>query len=363
MDGYGLEGVFKRVKLNCVQLNDPDVQLALVLHNPQTANEVFLLSLRDCVVTMPGSHPLKQWLQAKNRRAVSQSSANIMAQLEGELKGIWASDHALTPVQRQGLIRLLDELEDLPPYLDYLVLRAVGYLKLGNWARTEKLLTDWLNEDLLVRIAQTPRRHDSLGKLTTGLAPELFESLAQGLEGHLVVDLFFQGVAEFYSDADLVRSARDEQQLDEDEILAKLELLYYQNVVPGFSAWMLNRELEGRRRSRYLEQYFGRTDASARAWIFLGRIPDEGKNREALARELALLKSRNPMLFHALAPEDGLIGVLTRVAPEQIHNLLKERRALYLQRLREQPRNAWVLKGLVELGQINEELVQTLTAP
>ena len=351
------------MKLNCAQLDDPDVQLALVLHNPQTANEVFLLSLRDCVVTMPASHPLKRWMQAKSKTVATKSATEILALLEGELKGIWESDHALTPVQRQALIRLLNDLEGLPPYLDYLTLRAVGYLKLGNWARTEKLLTDWLNVDLLERIALTPRRLDPLGKFTTGLAPDLFESLAKGLEGHLVVDLFFQGVAEFYNDADLVKAARDEQELDEDEVITKLGLMYYQSVVPGFSAWMLNRDLQGRRRSRYLDQYFGRTDASARAWIFLGRIPDEGKNREALARELALLKNKNPMLFHALAPQEGLMGVLTRVAPDQMNNLIKERRALYLARHRNDHRNAWVLKGLVELGQIDENLVQSLIVP
>jgi len=126
---------------------------------------------------------------------------------------------------------------------------------------------------------------------------------------------------------------------------------------------MLNRDLDGRRRSRYLDQYFGRTDASERAWIFLGRIPDEGKNREALARELALLKSKNPLLFHALAPEEGLMGVLTRVAPQQMDNLIKERRALYIDRFKNDHLNAWVLKGFVEMGQIDEQLVQTVAAP
>lgn len=358
-----MEGVFKRVKLNCAQLDEPDVQLALVLHNPQTANEVFLLSLRDCVVTMPATHPLKRWLQTKSKPQTSESAKKILALLEGELKGVWASDHALTASQRQALIRLLNDLEDLPPYLDYLTLRAVGYLKLGNWARTEKLLTDWLNQDLLERIAKTPRRADPLGKFTTSLASELFESLAIGLEGHFVVDLFFQGVREFYNELEIVKAADDAQELDEDEILGKLGLMYYQSIVPGFSAWMLNRDLDGRRRSRYLDQYFGRTDASERAWVFLGRVPDEGKNREALARELALLKNKNPLLFHALAPEEGLMGVLTRVAPQQMHNLIKERRALYLDRFKMDHQNAWVLKGIVEMGLIDEQLVQAVAAP
>lgn len=351
------------MKLNCTQLNDPDVQLALVLHNPQTANEVFLLSLRDCVVTMPAGHPLKRWMQSKATPKVSADSKAIQTLLETELKGVWASDHALTAKQRQALIRLLNDLEDLPPYLDYISLRAVGYLKLGNWARTEKLLTDWLNVDLIERIALTPKRRDPLGKFTAGLVDDLFESLAVGLEGQLVVDLFFQGVREFYSDNDIVKAAQEHQELDESEILAKLSLQYYQSVVPGFSAWMLNRNFEGRRRSRYLDAFFARTDASARTWVFLGRIPNEGKNREALGRELALLKAKNPMLFHALVPEEGLLGVLKRVAPAQVQNLIKERRTLYQSQFRATPHNAWVLKGLVELGQIDDSLVQTLATP
>jgi len=351
------------VKLNCTQLNEPDVQLALVLHNPQTANEVFLLSLRDCVVTMPVGHPLKRWMQSKAASKVSADSKAIQTLLETELKGVWASDHALTAKQRQALIRLLNDLEDLPPYLDYISLRAVGYLKLGNWARTEKLLTDWLNVDLIERIAQTPKRNDPLGKFTAGLADDLFKSLAVGLEGQLVVDLFFQGVREFYSENEIVKAAEEHMELDESEILAKLNLRYYQSVVPGFSAWMLNRDLEGRRRSRYLDTLFARTDASARTWVFLGRIPNEGKNREALGRELALIKTKNPMLFHALVPEEGLLGVLKRVAPAQVQNLIKERRSLYMSQFRQNPANAWVLKGLVELGQIDESLVQTLATP
>ncbi|MFP5491170.1 MAG: hypothetical protein ACLGG0_06695 [Bacteriovoracia bacterium] len=364
IDGFALEGVFRKVRLDCKQFDDPAMQLALLLHNSQTANEVFLLSLRDCVVTLPKGHPLKDWVsQQKNLQNISESAKGIQQKLEGKIKNIWSSEHALKPNERQILIQLLDELDELPPYLDYTLLRAVGYLKLGNWVRTEKILAEWLERDPIERIRITPLRNDLLGKFTLGIVEDLFQSLARGLKGRVIVDVFFQGILEFSNQEELIEEATKAQEMDLAEILSKLNLRYHQNLVPGFAGWLQNRELRGARYMRFMEEFFNEKDFADRVWIFLGRLPVDAQYREKLAQTLPALKEKNPVLFHALAEQEDLRGVLVRVAPASAKNLLKERRHLYLKRFNENEKDTWALSQLVELGQIDEALVEKLARP
>ena len=63
-----------------------------------------------------------------------------------------------------AIIRMLDLLEGRPPYLDFVLLQAAGYLRLGNWARAEALLLHWLALPPLERLRTTPWRRDALGR-------------------------------------------------------------------------------------------------------------------------------------------------------------------------------------------------------
>lgn len=361
LDGSSVEGVFRKVRLDCKQFADPALQLALLLHNPQAATEVFLLSLRDCVVTLPQAHPLRAWVtQKKNLQNSTGASVQIREKLEGPLKKIWASSHALTPAERQLLIQFLDLLDDQPPYLDYTLLRAVGYLKLGNWVRTEKILADWLEQDPLERIRLTPWRNDPLGQVTQGLVEDLFRSLARGLEGRLIVDAFFQGVAEFTNDEELVAAAQAAQALDLAEIRKKLSLRYHRNLLPGFAAWLANKETSPLRHQRFAEAFFAAPDFAGALWVFLGGIPQAAPQREALVRQLPELRTRNPALFFALLDWEELRLMLTRLAPAAAKNLLKERRQLSLGRIRANPHDTWALLELIRLGQIDDELIGLL---
>lgn len=339
------------------------VQWGVVLHDPHKSNESFLLSLRDCIPGLAATHPVKQWFSSQGAKRKNESTAGIHQVLESELKGAWELDHALTKPQRRALIHLLDDLEKRPPYLDILTLRAVGYLKLGNKARAEKLLLDWLNLDLHERIALTPKRRDTLARVTTALSEDLFETLAKGLAGNVVVDAFFQGVREFHTQSEIVDEAQDHQELEDEDLLNKLELEYHQGRLPGFSAWMLNRELGVARRRRYLDRFFRQSEAASRVWVFLGRLPDDAQGREVLARELILLKERQPLLFFELARLDEVMGSLTRLAPQLTKNLLKDHRHILQQKFRDDPHNAWVLSSLILMGQYDPEMLQLLNRP
>lgn len=338
--------------------------MAVLLRNPQAANEVFLLSLRDCVVTLPETHPLRAWLsQRRNLQTTTAAGTYLREQLEGPLKKIWASAHALTPTERQALIQFLDKLDDQSPYLDYTLLRAVGYLKLGNWVRTEKILADWLEREPLERIALTPWRNDPLGKLTMGIVEDLFQSLARGLEGRLIVDAFFQGIVEFTNDEALTAAALSAQALEVPEILQKLSLRYHRNLLPGFAAWLFNKDTSARRHQQFVDAHFSRPDVASSLWIFLGGIPQSAVHREALVRQLPALRTENPALFYSLLDWEELRLMLTRVAPDAAKNTLKERRLYFLRRIRTNPRDTWALFELLRLGQIDDELIALLSRP
>ncbi|MBY0517414.1 MAG: hypothetical protein K2P81_10920 [Bacteriovoracaceae bacterium] len=341
-------------------MDDPLLHVALILHNPQTANEVFLLSLRDCVVTLPKDHILRDWVQRKSLIQETAASKMILNLLEGELKDIWGFDQAITPKQRQTLIHLLDELESLPPYLDYTLFQIVGYLKLGNWVRAEKIMSNWLEVDPIERMNQTPKRRDTLSKISIQYVERLLETIEKHRNERVIVDEFFQGIKDFYSEVEVVKLAESFQGRSERDLLDKFSLSYYRQQNPGFSSWIMNRELEGRQRNKFLDEFFDKPESKNESWVFLGRMPLVAKHREQLALRMVDLVSKNPKLFYTLSSDEEMKGVLARIAPIVLKSFLNEKRKFYLKAFKEDSKDAWSLAQLVEMGQIDEDLIKRI---
>lgn len=355
-----LEGVFKKIKLDCKDMSDPSFELALILHNPQNVNEVFLLSLRDCLAGLPASHPVRRWYNRKAQNPDNPTLVPVREALQGPLKDAWESDRPLTPTQRQALMTMLDVLEEFPPYLDLTVLQAVGYQRLGNWARAETLMRRWLALSPLERLEKCPARRDALALFLRENLETYLEALTKGGKDRFILQAFFRGIMELVSDPKVTDKVEEVTELDQEDLVAKLQLRYHQLQAPEFSDWYLNRHLEGKRRDRFLDDFFARKESHQRTWIFFSRLPALPAQRELLARRLIEAKKVHDPIFYVLATDEGLRAPLMRVDPGAIRNFIKEKRQFFVTEWASSHHDMLALAELVQLGQIDQELVEAL---
>ena len=360
MDGQALEGVFKKVKLDCASMKDPAFQLALILHNQQNANEVFLLSLRDCLGALPEGHPVRRWYNRKSVIDQNFALGPILQALQGDLKDVWTSDENPTAKQREAIMRMVDVLEEWPAYLDLTLLQAVGYQKLGNWARAELLLRQWLALSPVQRLEKTPARRDALGLYMRDNAGTFFEALIKGGKERFIIQMFFRGVIEFISDPRVTDQVEKYVDADAEEVLTKLNLHYHRSQAPTFADWYLNRYLEGKRRERFLDNFFADPASKERYWIFISRLPDLPQHRDELAKLLLGAKKVHDPIFYVMATEEPLRAALTKSSPDSVKNLIKERRQFFMSSYASNRDDMLSLSQLVEMGQVDEELVKSV---
>lgn len=353
-----LEGVFKKVKLDCRSMKDPSFQLALVLHNPQNANEVFLLSLRDCLSTLPAGHPVRRWYNRKSTIERNPVFQPILEMLQNELDQIWVSEEPITQKQREQLMRLLAVLDDYPPYLDLTILQAAGYQKLGNWARAEIHLKQWLGLSPLDRLEKTPARRDSLAQYMRENIDTFLESLVANGNDRFIIQIFLRAMSESISDGRVTDKIKKYVEADSEDVLKKLSLHYHRSQVPGFADWYLNRHLEGKRREKFLDDFFADPESRQKFWIFLSRTPDLPRHKEELAKLLLKAKKEHDPVFFIMAKDEALHAALTLLDPKSVKNLLKQRRQFFMSAFGANPSDMLSLSQLVEMGQVNGELVK-----
>ncbi len=360
LDGQALESVFDKVKLNCSQMKDPAFRLALLLHNPLNANEVMLLSLRDCLGGLPDTDPFKRWYARKSNVKTSPALLAVLESLQTDLQTAWRAS-TLTEKQRFAIVRLLDVLEDQPPYLDLTILQIAGYQKLGNWSRAEELVRRWLSLTPLDRLEQTPARRDALARYMRENIDVFLEALAQGREDRVILEMFFAGLREYITDVKVTDAVKSIQNLDVEELLQKLSLRYHRTQAPAFVDWFLNRHLTEARHGRFVDRLLASPSAAERVWVFLGRLPETPLQREALGRLLLKDKREKGKLFYVLADDPTLSPILGRLEPGAMKNFIKERRQYFLSAYSEKG-DILALAKLVEMGQISEDLIDELLA-
>lgn len=312
------------------------------------------------MLALPENHSLREWFKNKNLKNQPPKSLKIKNILETELQNVW-NENELKPTARRSIITLLGELDELPPYLDYTILRAAGYLKLGNWARSEKIILDWIDLHPIERIKKTPWRYDTLGDYTKTLLPELIGFFRDDFKNQFVVDVFLLAIEEFYTSTELLNIADDYNNLSLSEFNKKFRLKYNSSLTPSFSMWFKNNNYAKRRYSRFVEEFFARSDFKKNLWIFLEKVPVDSKEKEQLAKQIPYIKSEQKDLFYKLYANPEMKGVMSRTSPELLKNVLKEKRNYYLQEFEKNNSNHWALAQLIEMGQINERLIKQIS--
>lgn len=351
--------MFKKTRLNCQNFDDPYLQAALILHNPQAVNEVFLLSLRDCVLALKDDHLLKKWFFASaTKKALKEIKDPILLKIEQATPIILKE--SITKSDRAVISQLLSHLDEQPPYLDYVLLRILCYAKIGNWSRSEKIIIDFIELDPIERIKQTPWRGGGALLATKNLSLQVMEELAEHLDQKVILDSFFQMIQDFYSDPQLVEKANSLQEYSRSDLVEKLQLRYNFHQSPGFASWMLAQYLGKEKREAFVTQLLTAPELKY-PWVFLGDLPDSPAIREQLAKKMALLKENHTHVFYHLVSSQEMLGVVSRVNGSLLKNIKNTKRQFYLSQWQIRPQDYWAIANLMDMGLVGEAFLKTLS--
>ena len=354
-----MEGVFKKTRLNCQNFDDPYLQAALILHNPQAVNEVFLISLRDCVLALKDDHILKKWfLAAANKKALKEVKDPILLKIEAAAPLLLKE--SITKPERAVLSQLLSHLDEQPPYLDYVLLRILAYAKIGNWSRSEKIIIDFLELDPIERIKQTPWRGSDSLLATKNLSLQVMDELAQELEQKIILDSLFQLIQDFYSDPQLVDKAASLQELSRGDLVEKLQLRYNFHQTPAFASWMSTQYLGREKRDAFFTQLLSQSELKY-PWVLLGNLPESPVVREQIARKMAQIKEDHTHVFYHLVSSQEMLGVVSRVNSGLLKNIKNTKRVFYLSQWQVQPQDYWAIANLIDMGLVDDAFLRSLS--
>lgn len=360
LDGYKVEGVFRKTRLNCKEIDDPYLQAALILHNTNSVNEVFLLSLRDCVLELPDDHYLKKWfLNSGLKKSQREKKNPIQMKIDEGISSILLKDE-ITKDERAQLSHFLSLLDTEPPYLDYVLYRILSYAKIGNWSRSEKIILDFIEMDPIERMKQTPARGETSLLATKVLSLQVMNEITRSLKQKIILDSLFQLIQDFYSDPELIKEAKSLQDFSSGELAEKVQLKYNFVQMPQFSTWLSTQYLSNTKKESFLIQNLSQKELTV-PWILLGSLPDSPAMRELVAKQMPKLIVSSPQIFYHLIANQEMIGVVTRVAPYLLKNIKNTKRQFYLKEWESNYLDYWAMANLIEMGQVNESFLKKLT--
>src|SRR5690606_18353512 len=139
LNGFRVVSSFSIEELKCDDLTNPVYQLGVLLHPPEVINENFLIKLRDCVLKLPDTHPLKKWMkwigESRPDSPVNQQKIKFLTEI------INSQFNLITDAKvKNEIINILYEIpENTVPEQ---VLRAYLYIMTGNITRSDNILRD-----------------------------------------------------------------------------------------------------------------------------------------------------------------------------------------------------------------------------
>ena len=328
------------------------------MHNPQAVNEVFLISLRDCVLGLKEDHLLKKWfLASAQKKALKESKDPILLKIEQATPVLLKQ--SITKTERAVLSQLLSHLDEQPPYLDYILLRILCYAKIGNWSRSEKIIIDFIELDPIERIKQTPWRGGGSLLAMKNLSLQVMDELANYLTQTVILDSLFQLIQDFYTDPQLLEKASSLQDYSRSDLVDKLQLRYNFHQSPGFATWMSALYLTNEKREIFVAQLLDAPEPKY-PWVLLGSLPESPAIREQLAKKMSLLKENHPHVFYHLVSSQEMLGVVSRVNGSLLKNIKNTKRQFYVSQWQEQSQDYWAIANLLDMGLVDESFLRSL---
>jgi hypothetical protein len=310
-------------------------------------NENFLIKLRDCVLKLPETNPLKKWMkwvgESNSVKNVDENKTKFLTEI------INSQFNLITePKVRTEIINILYDVPENT--LPEKILRSYLYLMSGNVTRSDNILREIVSSPPRINYAHTGLN----GGIYHNLARDQMEQILGKLARHPadrnsfeLLALYFQS---FYNEGRLLELASD---IDTSEVEAKLGLKYIEALAPAFIRYLRLARMGDTERIKFLRKT-KRISLSEQAywiWPFLEINPLVS---EVMIPELMKIEKEDELWFIYLMENEKLADLYSVKAGK---SFLPGRRPFLKEKLNDDSSFMLGLFKLIELGDINQDLI------
>lgn len=347
LEGFRVVSSFNIEEIKCEELNNNVYQLGVILHPPEVINENFLIKLRDCVLKLPETHPLKKWMkwvgESNSVNTVDQKKVKFLTEI------ITSQFNLITEAKvRNEIVNILYEVPEHT--LPELILRAYLYSMTGNITRSDNILRKI--------VATSPRQNwakSGLGgsvyhKIARDQMKQIFQKLGRHPADRKSFELLSLYIQNFYNEESFLKIAAD---VDTSEMESKLGLKFTEKLAPAFIHYLRLSRLKENRRIKLLRNTVKYPMAEQVYWIWPFMDIDPLIS-EAMIPELVKLEKQDELWFIFLMENEKLADFYSSKAGK---SFLPGRRPFLKAQLKDQNSFMMSLFKLIQLGDINEELI------
>ncbi|WP_408099051.1 hypothetical protein ACJVC5_09055 [Peredibacter sp. HCB2-198] len=349
LNGFVVASSFDIEEITCEDLKTDIYQLGVILHPPEVLNEKFLIRLRDCVLKLSDTHPLKRWLKwvskSKPLDAKDQKKQSFLNEI------INTSFNLITDAKVKN--QIIDILDDVPEdTLPEQVLRSYLYLMIGNITRSDNILRSIVNTPPRVNWEKRPQVESFYHRLASLQFGQILKKFAKHPADRRAFELFGLYITSFYNEEGLVNMAKD---IDVSELEEKINLRYIEELAPSFVHYLRLADVSETVRVKRLRntQRFPLNEQAYWIWPFLDINP---LISDSMTPEIEKIEKEDQLWFIYLMENEKLADVFSKKSGK---SFLPSRRPYLKSNLAHAPSFMMSLYKLIELGDINPELVQT----
>lgn len=336
--------------MTCGDLANDLYQLAVILYPADKLNEKFLIKLRDCVVKLPESHPVKRWMKSI---AVSKPLSKEEQKRQQFLSEIINSQfNLITDAKvKNEIVNLLDELPEntMPEQL----LKSYLYLMIGNIARSDNILRDIIGSAPRVNWEKSGKSGGFFHKLASSEAKQIMTKFGRHPADRKTFQLFSLYLQSFYNDQNLLAIA---DETDTSEVEGKIGLKVIETLSPSFVHYLrLSNLSESNRMKNLRSKKYPLEEQSYWFWAFMDIEP---LISEQMLPELERLEKDDQLWFIYLIENEKLADLVSQKSGK---SFLPSRRPFLKEGLNDKRSFMMSLYKLIELGDINHDLVLKTT--
>lgn len=322
--------------------------MAIVLFPPETFNEKFLLTMRDCVLKLQEDHPVKRWLKwVAKKDPPSKKEQEINAFLTEMLN---TKFNLITDVKVKN--RIINILSDIPEKtIGEKILKSYLYLMIGNITKSDNILKQM--------VSMTPFESWKGSEADTGIyhsmAVSHMEQILAKLSKHpadrKTFELFNFYLRNYANDPILLEllSENETSQLDN-----KLDLRFTERLAPSLVRFLRVQGMSESRRIKQLKnnERYSLKEQAYWIWPFLDADPFISPE---MLDELIRIEKEDPLWFIYLMDHEKLIDRYSK----KVNKAFLFGRRHYLRSLLEDPHLSMLaLYKLIEFGDIDHSIVQ-----
>ena len=349
LEGFRVISTFDIETFNCQKLENHIYQLAVILYPAELVNEKFLINVRNCMVKLPDSHPVKKWLKSQSTPKKPDPKDEKKIEFLNEMLN---SQFNLITDQKVKT-QVISLISDIPGTTNIeQLLKSYLYLMIGNITRSDNLMKSVISQSPREFYQGFSMNNSYYHRLTLEHLDKVLRKFSRHPADRLSFSLLNLYIQSYLNKTDLLELS---DEVAPEELGEKLGLAYTERMAPELVRYGRLKSMTEKRKFRNLRlPKYSEEMQCYWVWAFIDISPLVS---ESMAAKVKSLDEADPLWAIYLLDDEKLADLYFKKGGQPL-----SRRRGYLRKNLENPRDFMLsLYKLIQLGDIDEGLVQEVS--